>query len=146
MHPAGYRDRVVEVHLHAEEGGVNLHMPRGQVALPAEKGRQAAESLNANFHFGRHRWIRYLTSMGRMQDAIGRMDERYATMPPPGGPGVRELIDQAPHYADYKRSAAWAAKARKRTETLLGFAGGADPDFTRDAPKPDTVMRITPRF
>ena len=142
----GYRDRVVEVHLHPEEGGFNLQMPRDQVALLAEKGRQAAESLNTDFIFTRHRWIRYLTSMGRMQDAIGRMDERYATTPPPGGPGVRELIDQAPHYTDYQRSGAWAAKAQQRTETLLGFAGGADPDFTRDAPKPDTVMRITPRF
>jgi hypothetical protein len=59
---------------------------------------------------------------------------------------VGDLINQAPHYTNDKRPGAWAAKAQERTDTLLGFARGADPDFTGNAPTPDTVMRINPRF
>jgi hypothetical protein len=66
----------VEVHLHPDEGGMNLQMPDDLVAMVAEKGRRAAEALSA-FDFDQHRWTRYLISMGRLQDAVHTMDERY---------------------------------------------------------------------
>ena len=41
----GYRDRIVQVRLRADEGGMNLQMPDVVVRRAAEKGRQAAELL-----------------------------------------------------------------------------------------------------
>ena len=69
----GYRDRIVQVRLRADEGGMNLQMPDAVVRRAAEKGRQAAELLRRRFDFDDHRWIRYLTVIGRMQHA-GRPD------------------------------------------------------------------------
>ena len=73
----GYRDRIVEVRLAADEGGMNLKMPDDVVRRVAEKGRQAAEELEEDFDFDAHRWIRYLTVLGRMQVAVDKMDERW---------------------------------------------------------------------
>jgi len=142
----GYSDRVVEVHLHPNEGGLNLRMSSPVVAGVAEKGRQAAEALNSKFNFERHRWNRYLTSMGRMQDAIALMNHRYAPVGAPGMRGVRDLIVQAPRFTEHQRTAEWVAKAEARTQTLLKFADIDDPDFLLDLPRPEPVMRITPKF
>jgi predicted acylesterase/phospholipase RssA len=141
----GYRDRVVEVHLHPDEGGMNLRMPDDLVAVVAEKGRRAAEALSA-FDFDQHRWTRYLISMGRLQDAVQRMDERYGPSAPGAHDGMRDLIYSAPNFALYQRSPDWSHKALARTESLLGFAVIPEPDFAADAPQPDPVLRITPRF
>jgi predicted acylesterase/phospholipase RssA len=142
----GYRDRLVEVRLHGHEGGMNLHMPDDVIAVVAEKGRRAAEKLSDGFDFDQHRWTRYLTSMGRMDDAVRRMAERYPSTTPDGSDGVRDLIDHAPGSGHYRRSTDWARMARSRTETLLTFVDTREPDFANDAPKPEAVLRITPRF
>ena len=71
----GYRDRIVEVHLHPDEGGMNLQMPSEVVATVAEKGRQAAEAL-AQFDFDQHRWTRYSDLDG---PAAGRGDGSWTT-------------------------------------------------------------------
>ncbi len=141
----GYRDRVVEVHLNDIEGGMSLRMPDGVVAVLAEKGRQAAEALEP-FDFDQHRWIRYLISMGRLHDVVQSMDGLFLQTKPDAKDGVADLLDRAPQFAHEKHSKTWAAKARKRTETLLEFADSTEPDFAADAPRPATVLRITPKF
>jgi predicted acylesterase/phospholipase RssA len=141
----GYRDRIVEVHLHPDEGGMNLQMPSDVVVTTAEKGRQAAEAL-AHFDFDQHRWTRYLISMGRMQDAVTLMDDRYGHSKAGAHDGVRDLIDRANGFEQYPRPPAWSVHARDRTEALLRFAIVPEPDFVADAPDPAPILRITPRF
>ena len=141
----GYRDRVVEVHLHGDEGGMNLQMPDDLVAVVAEKGRRAAEALSA-FDFDQHRWTRYLISMDRLQDAVETMDERYGPTAIGKHDGMRDILDRAPTFAQFSRTREWSTKARGRTETLLGFTISPEPDFAADAPNPEPVLRITPRF
>jgi predicted acylesterase/phospholipase RssA len=141
----GYRDRVVEVHLDAHEGGMNLRMPADVVAVVAEKGRQAAEAL-AEFDLDQHRWTRFLTAMGEMQEAITLMSQRMDTPTAGGGPSYRELMQRASQLEHYRRSTPWAMAALERTETLLAFAASEVPDFTEDAPRPDPQLRIAPRF
>jgi hypothetical protein len=141
----GYRDRIVEVHLHPDEGGMNLQMPADVVAVVAEKGRQAAEALRA-FDFDQHRWTRYLISMGRMQDAVQLMDDRYGPSKAGAHDGVRDLIDHANRFEQYPHVGEWSAHARDRTEALLRFAIVPEPNFVSDAPEPVPVLRITPRF
>ncbi len=141
----GYRDRIVEVHLHPDEGGMNLEMSTDVVAVVAEKGRQAAEAL-AHFNFDQHRWTRYLTSMGRMQDAVQLMDARYGQSKASAHDGVRDLIDRADRFEQYPRLPDWSVHARDRTEALLRFAIVPEPDFLEDGPEPTPVLRISPRF
>jgi hypothetical protein len=141
----GYRDRVVEVHLSAHEGGMNLRMPPDVVAIVAEKGRQAAEAL-ADFDLDQHRWTRFLTAMSEMQEAVTLMSRRMDAPTAGDGPSYRELLQRASDLEHYRRSAPWTMAALERTETLLAFADGHVPDFTEDAPRPDPQLRITPRF
>jgi hypothetical protein len=124
---------------------MNLQMPADVIALVAEKGRQAAEALGG-FDFDQHRWTRYLISMGRLQDAVQRMDERYGPSKGGGHDGVRDLIDRASEFEYFQRTHEWSTKARDRTEALLRFAIVPEPDFGADAPDPEPVLRITPRF
>jgi predicted acylesterase/phospholipase RssA len=141
----GYRDRIVDVHLRGDEGGMNLEMDADVVAMVAEKGRQAAEAL-AHFDFDQHRWTRYLNSMGRMQDAVQLMDDRYGPSKAGAHDGVRDLIDRATGFKQYPRTQDWSAHARDRTEALLRFAIVPQPDFLEHAPEPVPILRITPRF
>jgi predicted acylesterase/phospholipase RssA len=141
----GYRDRVVEMHLNDVEGGMNLRMPDGVIAVLAEKGRQAAEALET-FDFDQHRWIRYLISMGRLHDVVRSMDDLYLQTEPGAKDGIADLLDRAPDFAHEKHTKTWAGKARLRTEKLLDFADSAEPDFAADAPRPESVLRITPKF
>jgi len=141
----GYRDRIVEVHLHPDEGGMNLQMPADVIAVVAEKGRQAAEAL-AQFDFDQHRWTRYLISMGRLQDGVQLMDDRYGPSKAGAHDGVRDLIDHADTFEQYPHPHEWSVHARDRTEALLRFAIVPEPDFVADAPEPVPVLRITPRF
>jgi hypothetical protein len=113
--------------------------------MVAEKGRRAAEALSA-FDFDQHRWTRYLISMGRLQDAVHTMDERYGPTAVGKHDGMRDVLDKSSDFTHYSRTKDWSIKARGRTETLLGFAVSPEPDFAVDAPKPEPVLRISPRF
>jgi predicted acylesterase/phospholipase RssA len=142
----GFRDRVVEVHLRDYEGGMNLQMPPDVVSVVAEKGRHAAEELSS-FDFEQHRWTRYLTAMSELQDVISWMRDRYESDLPGGEIGYRKLLlTRAAEVPHYKREGAWPKEAEARTSTLLTFGAATVPDFSKEAPHPDPVLRITPRF
>ena len=142
----GYRDRVVEVHQHDDEGGMNLRMPPETVLRLAAKGREAAALLAKEFDFDQHRWTRYLTSMAELQQALDVMADRYRGPLPGGASGYSDLLAASAERTPYARDANWSAAAAVRTEVLLAFTRGAVPDYTERAPRPDTNLRITPRF
>lgn len=48
----GYRDRIVQVSQLADEGGLNLNMPRENIERLADAGEHAAERLDARFRAG----------------------------------------------------------------------------------------------
>ena len=144
----GYRDRIVEVRLRRDEGGMNLQMPTEVIFRAAEKGRQAAEQLEQRFDFGVHRWIRYLTVIGRMENAVDQMASRWDHDLPGGAPGYHDFVLDDARQPLYDRDADWRAAAVTRTGALLSFASGVTdkPDFLVDAPPPDPELRITPRY
>ena len=144
----GYRDRIVQVRLRADEGGMNLQMPDAVVHRAAEKGRQAAELLRRRFDFDDHRWIRYLTMIGRMQHAVDLMDSRWAHDLPGGAAGYRDFVLGRDGPQLFPRGDTWRTAAVARTGSLLSFAStsASTPDFLSKAPKPDPDLRITPRF
>src|SRR4029078_11006155 len=143
----GYRDRIVEVRLAADEGGMNLKMPPEVVRRVAEKGRQAAEELAARFDFDAHRWIRYLTVLGRMQVAVDKIDTRWKPALSNGEVGYHDFVLQRVGEL-FDRPEPWRQAAGQRTELLIAFGTvlSPAPDFLAKAPKPDPDMRITPQF
>jgi predicted acylesterase/phospholipase RssA len=144
----GYRDRIVQVRLRKDEGGMNLQMPDVVVRRTAEKGRQAAEELRRRFDFDDHRWIRYLTMIGRMQHAVDQMEARWDHELPNGAAGYEAFVLGRHDARLFDRTAPWRTAAVARTAKLLSFATatGATPDFLDKAPKPDPELRITPHF
>lgn len=144
----GYRDRIVQVRLRADEGGMNLQMPPDVVHRTAEKGRQAAEALREGFDFDAHRWIRFLTVTGRLQTTLDGMEARWADDLPGGLVGYERFVMGRTDQRLFGRDDQWRAAAVKRTDSLLSFASPrtGDPDFVADAPRPDTELRMTPKF
>ena len=142
----GYRDRVMEVHQHDDEGGMNLRMPPETVLRLAAKGREAAALLAKEFDFDQHRWTRYLTSMAELQQVLDVMADRYRGPLQGGASGYADLLAASAERMPYARDASWSAAAAVRTEVLLAFTRGTVPDYTERRPAPDTNLRITPRF
>jgi hypothetical protein len=138
----------VQVRLRKDEGGMNLQMPDAVVRRTAEKGRQAAEELRRRFDFNDHRWIRYLTMIGRMQHAVDQMEARWDHELPNGAAGYEAFVLGRHDARLFDRTAPWRTAAVARTAKLLSFATatGATPDFLDKAPKPDPELRITPHF
>jgi predicted acylesterase/phospholipase RssA len=143
----GYRDRIVEVHLRDDEGGMNLTMPPETVRAAAGRGQAATAELAERFDLDQHRWTRYLTAMGELQEVIVRMQAGYDAADSQGaGGGYRDLISAAPSRAAYPRDAEWVAEALGRTDTLLVFAESDVPDFSDWSAGPAAVLRITPKL
>jgi predicted acylesterase/phospholipase RssA len=143
----GFRDRVVEIHLSAAQGGMNLAMAEPTITLIAERGQLAGKTLADNFDWPQHRWGRYLTAVSELQQQLEALNEVY-TKPladgPPYGTFIRSYGPLPDH--TYERDAAWCAQAAARTAKLLDFLAVATPDFEVDAPRPDPEFRITPHF
>ena len=109
----GYRDRIVQVRLRPDEGGMNLQMPDDVVRRAAEKGRQAAEVLRERFDFDDHRWIRYLTVIGRMQQTVDRMESRWDHDLPGGSPGYHDFVLDRASEQPFSRTATWRSDGRR---------------------------------
>ena len=76
----GFRDRVAQVRLRSNEGGLNLRMSRDLVLQLARRGQHAAQVLVDQFFPQRdydhdttwqnHRWVRFRTSMPLLEEAL----------------------------------------------------------------------------
>lgn len=147
----GYRDRIVHVSLHGDEGGMNLDMPQDVLGRIAAKGSVAGERF-CGFSFQNHYWIRwrnlasayqrYTLEIARTDDPDQRVaawTDAYQTValgePPPPSYRLtsedkrresqrlwRHMVEQGQHWED------------------LG------PDLTEGAPRPLPQMKVTPIY
>ncbi|HTI15301.1 MAG TPA: hypothetical protein VL461_12165 [Dictyobacter sp.] len=62
----GYRERIIQVRLSKEEGGMNLTMSPEMIQHVADKGREAGEALR-QFCFEQHWWVRFLVLMAQLE-------------------------------------------------------------------------------
>ena len=143
----GYRERIVEVRLSEEEGGMNLNMPRERILDLSYRGWKAARAF-AGFDFDKHQQTRYGIAMAQLQRAVANMCEKYdpAADGAPSGPnGYRQII------------AALGPDCVSRTDRLLRFVGRPEgdtgtplesllPDFTAGEEQPPPDLRIVAHF
>jgi hypothetical protein len=138
----GFRDRVCQIRLNAQEGGLNLAMPRPVVEALEIRGRKAGDTIVDEFRWDCHLFTRYLTLMQVMQDVLGpakvafeRFDEEVPTKPP-----ACERYDN-PDPPD------WAAAEPLTSDFLAGvkWGEGREVDFDQHAPTPKGWARVTPR-
>jgi hypothetical protein len=142
----GARDRVCQVRLGRGEGGLNLAMDQATIATLMGKGRAAGEEILTRFSWPNHRFTRYLTLMQLLSGNLHALAEPFASF-------GSELAAGAPEATVFRagHDAAWCAAAGQATGALvaLGAGWGPPPDpvgFESGAlPRPEPVMRITPR-
>ena len=145
----GLRDRVCQIRFAKGQGGLYLDMDAATIADLVRRGRLAGETILSTFdahQWDQHRWVRYLTVMGLLEDNLHHAG-------PPFGAFAPQLAQGLPDVQVYRggHDAQWCAQAQHATAALLALAGGwgaapRDVDFrTGELPLPDPVMRAVPR-
>jgi predicted acylesterase/phospholipase RssA len=147
-HLPGYRERIVRIALHPDEGGLNLNMPPATIARLFALGREAGERINTDFDFDAHRWRRYLASQEPLDEMFAGMRSAW-TDPAPGERPLREFL---PDYAMDPTEYAQISHERLRrmfnaTEALIDATVDWSDPLTKERsglPRPRGALRMVP--
>jgi hypothetical protein len=136
----GYRERVAEIALSDNEGGLNLTMDLPLITELNELGSIVGDRM-LKFELEEHQWRRFLVAYARLEETFERMNLSYAG-------GFKAFLDAYPpsHTKSYKPSPTWFNAVHERLKALIALTGPWSDDPLRsrgDIPKPDTDLRIT---
>lgn len=105
----GYRDRVAEIWLSPDEGGLNLNMDAATIERLIERGREAGRTIAERFatapgaepmSWDGHRWTRFRSAMAGLMHAL-RLFERNAAVAMPDDATLGQMLaerDRPPSY------------------------------------------------
>lgn len=148
---AGFHDRIVDIELSPDEGGMNISMPQEVIARVDAKGAAAGQALLRDFDFDRHQLRRYHAFMGMLQEGLvaGTEQPPKPCLQVPWQSNLRAVMDDAARRGTHvPRADSWFAPAVAATDVLLADAErwlGADGSFRPDTPpRPAASMRISP--
>lgn len=185
-----YRERIVQVPLRKDEGGLNLRMADEVIAGIQEKGRKAGAALTGEFDFEQHRWVRFRVLAAHLEQELGVSKRAFLGDAPSYGEVLeaqRAARERAKSAADAAKAEAlreglspseaerrwhevfdaiawyrpedkaWCDEALARMVSLMKNVDGWDeagdprPDrkgsfFGRGAPKPRSLLRVTPHL
>lgn len=147
----GYRDRICQIRLSTEEGGLNLNMSGDVVDKLVQRGVDAGNTVTnpESFDWNRHRITRFWTMMQMLQQSLGPAGF--------GRPGVYE--GEYPGRIAFLRVVrewqqagggpepppiAWWTDALRASDAVYALAAEW-PDFDAAAPTPKPTLRILPR-
>ena len=147
-----YRERVAQIRLNSDEGGLNLNMPPDIVQKIVDKGREAGELFwnpdenPDKFNLVHHQWVRFFVLMANLEENFEKMGINLKD------PALGNLLTKPfASYSNYPyppRDGDWLNEAIARLQTLqclLTCWQEETPDlFHKDKPKPETVLRVTP--
>jgi hypothetical protein len=146
----GYRDRVAHINHASYEGGLNLDMPKKVIEAMVERGRCAGGKLVQEFEWVNHRWTRYRSTMGVMEEFMEKLRRGYetASLEPPY-PALIERTENEPktsYMTDW--TAPMRSFAKGVTTQIIDLAKtwtDADKSFrTAAGPDPKPILRIAP--
>jgi hypothetical protein len=145
-----YRERVVQILLDQDEGGLNLNMPPGAIEAITTKGELAGELLRDDFNFAQHWWVRFRVLMAQLEQNFAEM--QIVLDDPAFEQCVQQQLPLVPEFP-YPRSELWIKDARSRVKELqlvlaLWQKANQGPNeshlFAENAPTPKTALRVTP--
>ena len=139
----GYRERIVHVHLKANEGGLNLKMPKPVIEELAGFGTKAGELAVSYFNMEEHRWRRFLISMNEIEQVL----EELTKSDQAGFLAFVEGYDSKGPFAPISQH--WKDEALRRARELvrLGNDWQKPPRIgSGTIPKPECDLRITPEL
>jgi predicted acylesterase/phospholipase RssA len=147
----GFRDRVAQVHLRDEEGGINLTMPPEHITALSARGAHAARVLAERFGddpprdtiltWDNHCWVRLRSMMGLLEGQLARIERALA-----GKEGARTYADleKAPpsyHFYDSSVAAAMLEQLDQLADSWSAHPNG----LANGAPRPSPELRVLPR-
>jgi hypothetical protein len=161
----GYRDRIATIHLHRDEGGLNLKMPSPVVTALSDRGAIAGTRLRQRFNpaagdgsvlnWENQRWIRYRSFMAVLEAMLARFKRGYESPQPRGVPSYDRMVrnggiaaansecgvdDKSPF------TAAQTSDAHAKTADLLNlWRARPEETFADGAPKPPSDLVIRPK-
>lgn len=118
----GYAERIVEVRLEADQGGLNLSMPLETSKQLQDYGREAGRQLVAAFapdedttfdRFDRHRYLRALSMLTALEKMLVEFHKGYTYRGAPPTPDYRTIMQ------DLETEIGPFLSAQDRQETLL---------------------------
>jgi predicted acylesterase/phospholipase RssA len=154
----GYRDRVCQIRLTDDEGGLNLSMPKPVVDGLIKRGQDAGELvIDPNgFDWNRHRVTRYWIMMQMLQRSLGAAGVGREGVYRGAATGARVPFRDV--VEEWRKAGlspvdppplAWWEAALAASDELFDLAATwgppAERDFDTGAPTPTPTIRILPR-
>lgn len=144
----GYRERIVQIRLSDDEGGLNLAMGDQTIRNVMEKGAEAGRVLLSNFDFRVHQWVRFQVLLIQMEKYFDKAWRVAGQKSPTRQFNYERLLeDQLANQYPYHRKDDWPGLARQRMEAMGRFIeawGGAK--LGEKPPLPEAVLRVTPEI
>lgn len=144
-----YRERVVQVRLSDEEGGLNLSMDNDTIKRVVKKGDIAGQKILDYFNFEHHQWVRFQVLMGLLEGELAKMEtvlreERldYQRL------AKSQRESSGTNRFPYPRNEIWCEKALVRVTELRKLTKDWSDlcVFAEDSPLPEPVLRVTPEL
>jgi predicted acylesterase/phospholipase RssA len=142
-----YRERIVQIRLTDDEGGLNLDMGREVIRAVVKKGKKAG-GLLAGFDLQSHQWVRFRVLMRQMEKSLYSLREAIA--PDSFYADTLKTRPLNPAYP-YRRDDPWLNNAQKRLNDIgqvIDAIRTMNPEvlFSEGSPRPEPVLRVTPEI
>ncbi len=150
-----YRERIVQIRLDDNEGGMHLTMDPATIENAAQKGKDAADLLS-HFDFEQHWWVRFLVLMGRLEDQFEHLQRFFeSTTLPTVAQRIQRACENSESPYPYPRTEQWCQEAICRMALLENFIRAWQqackdsemPRLFRDnGPLPEPVLQVAPEL
>jgi predicted acylesterase/phospholipase RssA len=137
-----YRERIVQIRLTDDEGGLNLDMSEKIIQEVVKKGQDAGKVLVGDFRMDTHQWVRFRVLMKQMETSLNKMNDVMRKCPF----YLDTLNPPLPTDFPYKRNDEWLRNAKRQLDEMGQLIGGLKPEnlFQSEPPLPEPVLRVTP--
>ncbi len=143
-----YRERIVQIRLTDDEGGLNLDMLPKDIENVLRKGGEAGEAL-CDFNLEHHQWVRFRVLMKQMEASLTEMNLVMSTHQI-----YQDLVLKGEKFdlSDYPYmcDSDWLKSAAARLVTMGKLVRGfRPPDLflsAKNPPVPEPKLRVTPEF
>jgi hypothetical protein len=153
----GYRERIANIYLKGDEGGINLNMSATQIDRLVNLGERGAALMvgrpldpsdESPFEFDEHRWRRYLVAFARLEEALEHAQQSWSG-PTHFGDFIKSYRPSSYHSPN-PQWVRWRGEVFSRFDTIMSLVGGWGGKSLRLAsegqiPRPPSDLRITPK-
>ncbi|MDT7808643.1 MAG: hypothetical protein QOJ70_2456 [Acidobacteriota bacterium] len=141
-----YRERIVQIRLTDEEGGLNLNMDTETIDDIVKKGYEAGDKLIRYFKLEQHQWVRFRVLMKQMEASLDKMNTVMRDCE-----FYMKTVANPPLPKDfpYQRSDQWCRDAQRQLEQIGRVVQElAPPDLFAEKPfpLPEPVLRVMPEI